>query len=220
VPVPDELTGVLTRRELSDAYERLVSSGEPVALLLMDADGFKRLNGAVGHEHGDIALVELANRLAAVVGPDAAIGRFGGDEFILLSNRWDRPAAERVVGQIARDLAANPVLRTESPHELTERERATAAGTVEFFGPDARGHFAIAPVRGRAPDLPLAEATPGMLLDSAYLSLSVGVALSTEVGVDFASLVMAAERAMHEQKRRLPDWREEVRRGEQSSSDS
>jgi diguanylate cyclase (GGDEF)-like protein len=87
----DELTGLGNRRhfyaaaeaELRAAYER------PLALLLLDLDGFKEINDTLGHLTGDELLCMLARRLEQAL-PDAiALARLGGDEFVALV-----PAAE------------------------------------------------------------------------------------------------------------------------------
>ncbi|MGL4174330.1 MAG: putative bifunctional diguanylate cyclase/phosphodiesterase [Actinomycetota bacterium] len=80
----DELTGIANRRGF---YQRcddvMTAGGGPVesALLLLDLDGFKEVNDALGHHAGDDLLVHVAQRLKPIVEPHGFFARLGGDEF-------------------------------------------------------------------------------------------------------------------------------------------
>ena len=75
----DELTGLANRRALHEHSGRAVD-----ALLLVDLDGFKEINDALGHAAGDAVLQEVARRLTLRAGPTDLIARLGGDEFALV----------------------------------------------------------------------------------------------------------------------------------------
>ena len=84
----DDLTGVANRRQiLADARE-MMSWAErersPVVCALLDLDHFKHVNDAWGHAAGDSVLREFARRLRATLGPDDCVGRYGGEEFVVL----------------------------------------------------------------------------------------------------------------------------------------
>lgn len=89
----DELTGLPNRRRLTRLVEEAVERGAPFALLFVDLDRFKDVNDLWGHAAGDELIREAAARLTAIAGPEG-VGRFGGDEFVLLVD-GDRAAATR-----------------------------------------------------------------------------------------------------------------------------
>ncbi|MDA7415926.1 GGDEF domain-containing protein [Xenophilus arseniciresistens] len=82
----DGLTHALTRRSwMSRAEAALADPGRPlVAVLMLDLDHFKRINDAQGHQAGDRVLATLARVMADALPPGAALGRYGGEEFVIL----------------------------------------------------------------------------------------------------------------------------------------
>ena len=104
----DPLTGLANREALQQRLEHLLLAGAlaPFALILVDLDGFKTVNDAYGHAHGDLLLSTVAQRLQRVFGEDDLIARLGGDEFAVvvtdIGDDWD-PA--RVCEGIHRCLA-------------------------------------------------------------------------------------------------------------------
>lgn len=86
--VHDELTGAANRRALIQALDRdlarALRSGEPYALLMLDIDHFKAVNDTHGHRAGDRVLCHVATVLRARLRAQDLIGRYGGEEFMLL----------------------------------------------------------------------------------------------------------------------------------------
>jgi len=84
----DSLTGLLNRRalmqSLARAIERSRHGGQPLALLAMDLDHFKRVNDTRGHSAGDAALCAVARTLSAAVRANDQVARLGGEEFVVL----------------------------------------------------------------------------------------------------------------------------------------
>lgn len=87
----DELTGLPNRacfRERLDlSIARSRRSGERLAVLFIDLDGFKVINDSLGHDIGDQVLVEIAARLSQACPRQGQLSRFGGDEFLVLVER-------------------------------------------------------------------------------------------------------------------------------------
>lgn len=120
----DPLTGLADRGVLRDrgplALALARASGRPVALLLLDLDGFKRINDLLGHHEGDAVLVEVARRLTTVVGPQDLLVRLGGDEFAVLT-------APLSSVDDAADLAARVVAAVSAPLPVEELQVAVTA---------------------------------------------------------------------------------------------
>jgi diguanylate cyclase (GGDEF)-like protein len=100
----DPLTGTLNRRGFNERVEaelaRAERSGEPVALVLADLDGFKHVNDARGHAAGDALLCWVADMLRGGLRPSDAAGRLGGDEFALLLPGIDADGAREVAERL------------------------------------------------------------------------------------------------------------------------
>lgn len=133
----DELTGLLNRRAILEIVTleraRCERSGETFALVLVDVDDFKRCNDEWGHACGDEVLRELARMIRDAVRATDAVGRWGGEEFLLVLPATDGDGATQVAEKI-RSLAAGSPIRWEG-HEvsltLTLGVTVTAAGDIE-----------------------------------------------------------------------------------------
>ncbi|MFI5958008.1 putative bifunctional diguanylate cyclase/phosphodiesterase [Cryptosporangium sp. NPDC051539] len=105
----DPLTGLANRTLFADRLAELLDGGKP-ALLLVDLDGFKKVNDTRGHAAGDELLVATAARLEACVRKADTVARLGGDEFaVLLPNAGGGPAAVVAVADAVLDRLAEPV---------------------------------------------------------------------------------------------------------------
>ncbi|NES16408.1 EAL domain-containing protein [Micromonospora sp. PPF5-17] len=80
----DQLTGLPNRLTFTRRLRRALRDGRPVAVLLLDLDGFKQVNDRFGHAAGDRLLTTIAERMHDTVGGDGMIARLGGDEFAVL----------------------------------------------------------------------------------------------------------------------------------------
>jgi diguanylate cyclase (GGDEF)-like protein len=97
----DALTGILNRRGLDRAIEMLPQTAA-MGVLLIDLDGFKRVNDRYGHKSGDRVLIEAAARLRDLARREDMVARLGGDEFVLVLPDAD----ERALTSIAMRITA------------------------------------------------------------------------------------------------------------------
>ncbi|MBD9363388.1 bifunctional diguanylate cyclase/phosphodiesterase [Methylomonas fluvii] len=107
----DSLTGLPNRSQLDDHLKYALSlakrSNGHLALMFLDLDHFKNINDTLGHSVGDALLVELANRLCAVLREEDTVTRLGGDEFIFLLPGTDAGGAANVAQKLL-DAIAEP----------------------------------------------------------------------------------------------------------------
>ncbi|WP_457107172.1 diguanylate cyclase [Methylobacterium sp. P5_C11] len=106
----DALTGLPNRRCFEDLYRQALDAarrdGQPVSLLIVDADHFKRYNDRYGHPVGDAILQALARCLSASVHrPQDLVSRIGGEEFALLLPETDAAGALRVADKVHAEVA-------------------------------------------------------------------------------------------------------------------
>ncbi len=104
----DPLTGALNRRAIADRLAALDAQGPvaPLAVLFCDLDRFKHLNDTLGHAEGDRALRTVADTLRSELRPEHLLGRFGGEEFILLLPGVDLDSARTVAERLRERIAA------------------------------------------------------------------------------------------------------------------
>jgi diguanylate cyclase (GGDEF)-like protein len=105
----DELTGLFNRRHLIDELRRQldrVGRGARCGVMMIDLDGFKRVNDQLGHDAGDLLLMDIANALNSETRTVDLVARYGGDEFVVvlpdLAPDGFLPVAERIVVAVAR----------------------------------------------------------------------------------------------------------------------
>lgn len=104
----DQLTGVLNRRGMDDAFQteiaRFHRSGESLSVALLDIDNFKSLNDQHGHAAGDAALKHLAAVVKRAVRPMDIVTRMGGEEFVVLLPKTDLKEAVVIMSRLQRSL--------------------------------------------------------------------------------------------------------------------
>jgi diguanylate cyclase (GGDEF)-like protein/PAS domain S-box-containing protein len=116
----DALTGLPNRRMFQNSLDHEIKNSNrlshPLALMFLDLDKFKEVNDTLGHDMGDLLLIEAAQRIAGCVRETDMVARLGGDEFtVILPNLDNTGNVERIAGKIIDtlskpfDLAGNSV---------------------------------------------------------------------------------------------------------------
>jgi len=150
----DALTGLFNRHHLSDIMDRELArcarDGQPLSLLMIDIDHFKRINDSYGHQVGDDVLRETARLLLERTRDSDMLFRYGGEEFLLVLVSADAGIAKGVAEELRQRFEVSPLTSAGSPVMAT---------------------------------------------------LSIGVATFADHGVDFYSLVQAADQALYRAKR-------------------
>ena len=100
----DELTGVFNRRFLFSEAEKLLSSGTAATLVLFDLDDFKKVNDTFGHLVGDRVLRDVGALFQRATRPDDLVGRYGGDEFIMVVTGSPFYLVETVADRLSSDI--------------------------------------------------------------------------------------------------------------------
>lgn len=109
----DGLTGVLNRRSAEEALlaqlQRSRRSGEPFVVMMLDLDHFKAINDRHGHAAGDLALKHAVMQFGAGLREVDSLGRFGGEEFLVLLPGITRDEAEAVAERLRLQIGATPL---------------------------------------------------------------------------------------------------------------
>ncbi len=115
----DDLTGVHNHRffmeHLDEELRRGKRYGAPFALLMLDLDGFKAINDAHGHRHGDVVLRSAAQAIGRGIRATDSLARYGGDEFAVLLPQTERAGAVRVAEEILSRLS-RPLVAEDREH--------------------------------------------------------------------------------------------------------
>lgn len=109
----DALTGLPNHRAIIEQMEnelaRAQRFGRPLSLIFFDGDRFKRVNDTYGHGIGDVVLRELGERVGSVLRGGDTLGRFGGEEFVILLPEADLEQACLIAERIRAAVVATPL---------------------------------------------------------------------------------------------------------------
>jgi diguanylate cyclase (GGDEF)-like protein len=119
----DPLTGVLNRSSLIERLDaacvRAQTRGLPIALLFIDLDHFKVINDTRGHQAGDACLRSVIAPIQQELRQSDVIGRYGGEEFVVILSSADSHAAQAIAQRIREGVAELEVLGFGTPIRLT-----------------------------------------------------------------------------------------------------
>ena len=127
----DFLTKLLNRAEILASLRRELSRSEreekPVAVIMADVDHFKEINDSLGHTVGDIVLREVAERLQSDLRPYDLVGRYGGEEFLIVLPSCSLKVATRRADEIRHLVCKDAVVTTFATVPVTVSMGITAA---------------------------------------------------------------------------------------------
>jgi diguanylate cyclase (GGDEF)-like protein len=102
--VEDVLTGLPNRLALLDRLQQALAvqrrTGDPLAVMFLDLDGFKQINDRYGHRAGDLVLMTIAERLESTIRASDTVGRLAGDEFVVIGERTDLEEATSLADRV------------------------------------------------------------------------------------------------------------------------
>ena len=134
----DPLTGVLNRRSLIERLDaaclRARARGLPIALLFIDLDHFKQINDTFGHQAGDACLRAIIDPIHAELRQSDVIGRYGGEEFVVILSSADAAAASPIAQRILERVAGVSVDGFGGPIRLTCSIGVAASDTLGVWG--------------------------------------------------------------------------------------
>ena len=111
--VTDSLTGMINHEHVFNELQQAISKAQaeqaPLCVVMADIDHFKSVNDNHGHLAGDGVLKEVASRIKNSLRGFDIVGRYGGEEFLLILNRADLPTARMVAERIRSRIVATPI---------------------------------------------------------------------------------------------------------------
>lgn len=109
----DALTGLFNRGAVLETIHRersrQVREGGTLGVILADLDHFKQINDTYGHLLGDAVLKETARRMTGCVRPYDTVGRYGGEEFLIIAPTADAMGSLRLAERMRENIAASPI---------------------------------------------------------------------------------------------------------------
>jgi len=127
--IVDPLTNVLNRRGLEQALERELKRqrryGHDLTVAILDLDYFKQLNDSYGHVAGDSVLASVATLLGRRLRVTDAVGRFGGEEFVLILPYTDEPKSRQILESLCVSLREHPFTLVDTTVRATASFGAT-----------------------------------------------------------------------------------------------
>ena len=144
----DDLTGALVRRAFVNVTTAVLAerrrTGAPVSLLVIDVDQFKSVNDTFGHLTGDDALRLVAGVVRDVLRPGQYVGRYAGDEFVVLLPGLDSAGAGGIAEKVRRIAAAMPIAVREEAGRTMSVTLSIGVATAPEHGESFEALFTAA----------------------------------------------------------------------------
>ncbi len=185
--VTDPMTGLFNRRyfeeQLTKEIDRFQRFGHPFSFIIVDLDYLKRINDSKGHHVGDAAIIHIGNVIKRSVREIDTVGRFGGEEFVVLLPETDLKWAKMVAERACAAMRERPVegwgIVTASvgvatfPHDAQDKDRLFELADQALF---------LAKHRGRNQVCTVAEDLIPSLADGGEEQLKMAMKVDTRMG--------------------------------------
>ena len=140
----DPLTGVLNRRSLIERLDaasmRAQARGLPLSVLFIDLDHFKQVNDTFGHAAGDACLSGIIAPIQSELRISDVIGRYGGEEFVVILSGADAAAAQPIAERICRRVSEVRIAGFGAPIHLTCSIGVASSDTLGVWGQHLIAH--------------------------------------------------------------------------------
>ena len=137
----DSLTDLCNRRVILERLSKELARAEreqsPLGLILLDIDHFKRINDTLGHSRGDEVLQQVAQRLTAAIRPYDSVGRYGGEEFLIVAPNCNLPETFKLAERIRKTICDEPVWSEDGPIAVSASFGTTAILAEQDSDPKA-----------------------------------------------------------------------------------
>jgi len=123
----DRLTGVPNRAQLDKQMDKLIGKMKPLSVIMIDIDYFKNVNDTYGHDSGDMVLRQFAITLKTSIRPVDFLGRYGGEEFMVICNAESDEAME--IAERSRQAVEAVLVKISDSREI---QITASFGVAEF----------------------------------------------------------------------------------------
>jgi diguanylate cyclase (GGDEF)-like protein len=142
----DTLTGLFNRRAILETLDRELArshrDGTSVSVLIADIDHFKRVNDSHGHAAGDAVLVDLADRMKHAVRTYDSVGRYGGEEMLIVLPDCDEEGALHVAERTRESIAARACMVPGAELQVSASLGVASTRALGTFDPKQLIHAA------------------------------------------------------------------------------
>ena len=121
----------LLKHELDRSQRNSKERDAPVSVVLADLDHFKHINDTYGHLAGDAVLREAAHRMRDAIRPYDSIGRYGGEEFLLVLSNCDTIGAAAIAERLLQAVRKDTIVLAEATVSVTLSAGVATSGVIQ-----------------------------------------------------------------------------------------
>lgn len=135
ISIHDNLTNLNNRKEilrnLEEKFNQSKREGQFLGIIMLDIDHFKKINDHYGHQTGDMVLTEMAKRLKTGLRPYDKVGRYGGEEFLIVLPNCNQDTTRKIAERIRREIAKKGFASNKGKLKVTISMGCTVTGQSE-----------------------------------------------------------------------------------------